>query len=80
MKRLYKDDELIKNIAMVTGIIGASLMALNIGLFIPAYILFMTSSLFWSLYAWKTSNKQLLKMNVYFCLINFVGLIRFYYY
>ena len=50
-------------------------MALNINMFIIAYILFIVSSIAWSIYALRVHNKQLLTMNVIFTIINLIGLI-----
>lgn len=73
--------ELIKNnlslIGSATGIAGALLIALNIGMFFLGYILFLTSSIAWVTYAAQTKQKNLLTMNVVFGLINLVGVINF---
>jgi len=70
-------EKILKNIALVTGVIGALLLALNIDMFVLAYILFGTSSILWAVFAYKNKNNQLLIMNVIFTIINFIGLYRF---
>ena len=70
-------DTLISNIATVTGITAASLIALNLNLFVFAYSLFAFSSVLWSIYAYRNSNNQLLTMNVIFTIINLIGIYRF---
>jgi len=80
MRKLFNrltNETAITNTATTTGVIAAILMALNMNLFTLAYLLFITSSVLWSIYAYRNSNKQLLIMNIIFSLINLVGLIRF---
>jgi hypothetical protein len=77
MIRLLTNETTITNTATVTGVAAALLMALNLNLFILAYSLFITSSVLWSVYAYRNNNRQLLIMNVIFSLINLVGLVRF---
>jgi ribonuclease PH len=77
MIRLITNDTTITNTATITGITAALLMALNLNLFILAYSLFITSSVLWSIYAYRNNNRQLLIMNIVFSLINLIGLIRF---
>jgi len=77
MVRLLTNNTAITNVATVTGVIAATVMALNLNMFVFAYCLFITSSILWSIFAYRTSNNQLLIMNLIFTLINLVGLIRF---
>ena len=77
MLRLLTNETTITNTATVTGIAAALLMALNLNMFVLAYSLFITSSILWSIYAYRNNNRQLLTMNVIFSLINLVGLVRF---
>jgi len=72
------NDSLITNIATVTGVAAALLMALNLNMFFIAYLLFVTSSILWAIYAYRNRNNQLLVMNIIFSIINLIGLIRFY--
>ena len=80
MRKLFNrltNETAITNTATTTGVVGAVLMALNMNLFTVAYLLFTISTVLWSIYAYRNSNKQLLIMNIIFSLINLVGLIRF---
>jgi len=72
------NDSLITNVATVTGVTAALLMALNLNMFFIAYLLFVTSSILWAIYAYRNRNNQLLVMNIIFSIINLIGLIRFY--
>lgn len=71
------NNTIITNIATVTGITAALLIALNIDMFVFAYIMFAISSVLWAIFAFRTSNKQLLIMNVVFSSINMIGIVRF---
>jgi hypothetical protein len=75
--RLLTNETAITNTATATGVAAALLIALNLNLFILAYSLFITSSILWSVYAYRNNNRQLLIMNIIFSLINLVGLVRF---
>jgi hypothetical protein len=77
MLRLLTNETAITNTATVTGVAAALLMALNLNMFVLAYVLFIISSVLWSIFAIRNSNRQLLAMNIIFTLINLVGLIRF---
>jgi hypothetical protein len=77
MLRLLTNETAITNTATVTGVAAALLMALNLNMFVLAYVLFIISSVLWALFAIRNSNRQLLAMNVIFTLINLVGLMRF---
>jgi hypothetical protein len=59
------------------GITGAIMIALNIGLFFLGYILFFISALVWVVYAYRTEQSSLLRMNVVFAVINAVGIYNF---
>jgi|SaaInl8_200m_RNA_FD_contig_91_438738_length_2587_multi_3_in_0_out_0_4 hypothetical protein len=67
----------VTNTATVTGVTAALLLALNIDMFVFAYVLFVISSVLWSIFAYRNSNNQLLIMNVIFTVINTVGLVRY---
>lgn len=71
------NDELLKNVAMATGILAAIIMASNIGQFQLAYFLFLTSSTLWSIHGVRVKNKQLIVMNIVFTAINTFGLYNF---
>jgi hypothetical protein len=59
------------------GIVGALLIALNINMIAQGYMVFAMSSLFWVILAYRTSQRQLLTMNVVFIVINVIGLINY---
>ena len=64
--------------AEITGISGAILLALNIGLNNIAYILFAISTVFWILHALEKSDRiSLLRMNIVFLIINIVGFYNY---
>ena len=77
MKRLLTNEVAITNTATVTGVAAALLIALNLNFFILAYVLFLISSVLWTIFAWRNNNRQLLIMNIIFAVINLIGLIRF---
>jgi len=77
MLRLLTNNTAITNSATTTGVAAALLMALNLNMFTLAYSLFIMSSVLWSIFAYRTSNRQLLTMNIIFVIINVIGLIRF---
>jgi len=77
MLRLLTNNTAITNSATTTGVVAASLMALNLNMFTLAYSLFIMSSVLWSIFAYRTSNRQLLTMNIIFVIINVIGLVRF---
>ena len=77
MIRLLTNETTITNTATVTGVMAAILMALNLNQFVLAYSLFITSSVLWSIYAYRNNNRQLLIMNIIFSLINVICLVRF---
>ena len=64
-------------IGSVFGIVGAVLVALNIGINALGYLLFLVSSIAWVIFAIKTKNKHLFYMNVVFSAINTIGLLRY---
>jgi len=68
---------LVTNTATTTGIVAALLLALNINMFLVAYCLFLISSILWAIFALRTSNRQLLIMNVVFTVINAIGTYNF---
>jgi len=67
----------ITNTATTTGITAALLLSLNINMFLVAYMLFLTSSILWAIFAQRTSNKQLLVMNIVFSIINTIGVYNY---
>lgn len=65
-------------IGAAAGVIGASLIALNIGLGMWGYIVFIVSSTLYTWVGWKTKRKGLMIMNVIFFAINLLGVFRFF--
>lgn len=70
-------DKTLSTIAMITGVIGALLIALNINMFILGYSLFLSSSILWIIYSVRTRQMNLFLMNFVFTIINLIGLINF---
>ncbi len=70
-------NSLITNIATSTGVVAALLLALNLNMFLVAYVLFLLSSVLWAIFAHRTNNRQLLIMNVVFSVINTIGVYNF---
>ena len=69
-----------KNVSLVgtwTGILGAVLIALNIGIGMIGYIIFVVSSIAWIVYGHRTRQDSLLMLNVTFLVVNLVGVYRF---
>lgn len=60
----------------ITGPLGAIVLALNIPISRYGYILFFTSSILMSVYAYHQNDVQVLVQNVLFSAINLVGLFR----
>jgi len=77
MLTFINNQRTIDNTATTTGVSAALLIALNLNMFLVAYILFTISSVLWSISAYRSNNRQLLTMNVIFTVINTIGLIRF---
>lgn len=69
---------ILSTIGLYTGILGALVIALNLGLFFFGYILFTISSISWCLYAYITKQRNLLILNITFGIINIIGLVRFF--
>ena len=69
--------KIVPILASITGIIGALIIALNIGLPHIGYAVFLISSILWILYSIKTKQYHLLGMNIVFGIINVIGLINF---
>jgi hypothetical protein len=58
------------------GIAGATIIALNLGINVWGYAVFMVSSSFYTIFGWRTGNWGLFSMNALFCIINLIGLLR----
>lgn len=59
------------------GIVGALLIALNINMITEGYAVFVCSSVFWIVNAYRTNQRSLLAMNSVFVVINTLGLINY---
>ena len=58
------------------GVSGAFMIALNLGLVIYGFGLFLISSLLWSLVGWLQREMSLLVLQGAFTIINIVGIYR----
>lgn len=65
-------------VGALSGIIGALIIASNIGINWIGYIIFLVSSLCYSYLGWKVNRKGLMVMNLFFIVINIIGLIRWF--
>lgn len=70
-------DRILAAFGATTGITGALLIALNMDLFLLGYIIFLSSSVAWVIYAIRTAQKSLLTMNLVFGCINIIGVYNF---
>lgn len=70
-------NKVLSSIGLWAGVIGAVIVAANIGLFHVGYTLFLTSSLAWIVYAHRTKQTNLMVMNIIFSFINAMGLYNF---
>ena len=58
------------------GVSGAIMIALNLGLVIYGFGLFLISSLLWSVIGWVQREMSLLVLQATFTIINIVGIYR----
>lgn len=65
----------MKKIALVSGLVGAIMLAANLNLTIVAYILMMLGSVIWVVTMWRTEREAAL-LNLGFALINVIGIVR----
>ena len=70
-------NKIFSTIAMITGVIGAFLIALNMNLFLLGYSLFLFSAIAWIIYALRTKQINLFLLNAVFAGINAMGLYNF---
>lgn len=63
-------------VGAVAGVTGATIIALNLGINFWGYAVFMISSTFYTVFGYITRNWGLLGMNIIFCVVNLVGLVR----
>jgi hypothetical protein len=59
-----------------TGVTGAIIIALNLGLVVPGFSLFLISSLLWPLIGWVQREINLFVLQGTFSFINIVGIYR----
>jgi len=64
-------------IGTIFGIIGALIVSFNLGINMVGYIFFWISSLLYIIYAKRTNQKNLLVLNVFFLIINTIGIFRY---
>ncbi|MGE3157474.1 MAG: hypothetical protein AB7E84_12950 [Xanthobacteraceae bacterium] len=65
-----------KWIGTAIGVSGAIMIALNLGLVIYGFGLFLISSLLWSIVGWLQREMSLLVLQGTFTIINIVGIYR----
>jgi hypothetical protein len=65
----------MKKAALVLGLVGCLLLALNTGLTLVAYLFMLTSSGLW-IWTLRRSEREAMLLNVGFALINLVGIWR----
>jgi len=68
--------KIISWLGTVLGILGASLLSFNISFSKYGYILFFLSSVMWIIVAYKKNDNALLTLNIFFFLINSIGIYR----
>ena len=62
--------------ASACGVVGAIMIALNLGLVIYGFGLFLISSLLWSVIGWLQRDTSLVVLQGAFTIINIVGIYR----
>lgn len=70
-------NKVLSSTGLVTGVLGALLIALNAGYFVMGYTLFLASSISWVVYALRTKQINLTILNTVFGIINALGLYNF---
>jgi hypothetical protein len=58
------------------GVAGAIMIALNLGLVIYGFWLFLISSVLWSAIGWRQRETSLVVLQVAFTIINVIGIYR----
>ena len=66
----------VKWIGTIAGVAGAVLVALNIGVTGYGFVLFLVSSILWSLIGWIQREVSLVVLQGAFTVINAVGIVR----
>ena len=65
----------MKKVALISGLVGAVMLAANLNLTIVAYCLMMLGSIIWIITLWRTEREAAL-LNLGFALINVIGIVR----
>jgi hypothetical protein len=65
----------MKKVALISGLVGAVMLAANLNLTIMAYCLMMLGSIIWIVTLWRTEREAAL-LNLGFALINVIGIVR----
>lgn len=65
-----------KWIGTATGVTGAIIIAANIGLVVPGFVLFLISSVLWSAVSWAQREASLFVLQATFMVINLLGIYR----
>ena len=65
----------MKKVALISGLVGAVMLAANLNLTIVAYCLMMLGSVIWVVTLWRTEREAEL-LNLGFALINIIGIVR----
>ena len=65
----------MKKVALISGLVGAVMLAANLNLTIVAYCLMMLGSIVWVVTLWRTEREAAL-LNLGFALINIIGIVR----
>ena len=65
----------MKKVALVSGLIGAIMLAANLNLTIVAYSLMMLGSIVWVVTMWRNEREAAL-LNLGFAIINIIGIVR----
>jgi len=61
----------------IFGVVGALLVASNLGFIFYGFLLYWISSLLYIIYSAQTKQKNLLVLNIIFLIINTIGIIRY---
>lgn len=65
----------MKKVALISGLVGAIMLAANLNMTIVAYCLMMLGSVIWVVTMWRTEREAAL-LNLGFALINVIGIVR----
>ena len=68
----------MKWIGTATGVAGALIVAMNLGLVAHGFVLFLVSSILWSLVGWIQREASLVVLQGTFTVINVMGIVRWF--